>query len=108
MKMTRRNPLQLAAGAAALEQAATAQNVAAVELNWIGDPPPVTTGVSGGVPWVRGTMRPGQTFALSDAAGRPLPLQSWLLAYWPDGSMKFAGFATVSQPSWVAAKSCSS
>ena len=36
-----------------------------------------------------------QTFALSANDGKALPLQAWPLAYWPDGSIKFTGFATV-------------
>jgi len=41
----------------------------------------------------------GETFTLTGADGKTLPLQNWPLAYWPDGSMKFIGFATVAGPS---------
>ena len=74
MKITRRNALRLAAGAAAFEQAVTAQSAGAVELNWIEEAPPVVAGVSWGVPWARGTVRREQTFALTDATGKALPL----------------------------------
>jgi len=40
-------------------------------------------------------MRKEQAFTLSAADGKPLPLQTWPLAYWPDGSLKWSGFATV-------------
>ncbi len=35
------------------------------------------------------------TFNLTDAQGKALPLQSWPLAYWPDGSLKWSGLATI-------------
>lgn len=35
------------------------------------------------------------TFSLIDANGRTLPVQSWPLAWWPDGSLKWSGLATV-------------
>lgn len=71
----------------------------AVELNWLGGTPaPAPTGVSWGVPWPRGAVPQAQTFALTTADGRVLPVQSWPLAYWPDGSLKWSGFATVATP----------
>ena len=50
-------------------------------------------GVSWGVPWARGMVGRTQTFALTANDGKPLPLQAWPLAWWPD-SIKFSGFAT--------------
>jgi len=52
------------------------------------------TGVSWGVPWPQGAIARNVAFGLS-AAGSNLPLQSWPLAYWPDGSIKWTGLATV-------------
>jgi hypothetical protein len=52
------------------------------------------SGVSFGVPWAQGSVKSNATFSLT-AAGKQLPLQSWPLAYWPDGSLKWSGFATV-------------
>jgi hypothetical protein len=68
-----------------------------VTVNWVGDAPPVTTGVSWGVPWPQGAVQKNQAFALAGPDGKALPLQTWPLAYWPDGSLKFSGFATVAQ-----------
>jgi hypothetical protein len=66
-----------------------------VELSLLGNTPQaLATGVSWGVPWAQGTVRAGGGFSLS-AQGSGLPLQSWPLAYWPDGSIKWTGFATV-------------
>ncbi len=66
-----------------------------VPLTWVGEEPPaVSTGVSWGVPWAQGAIARDASFSLS-AQGGGLPLQSWPLAYWPDGSVKWSGFATV-------------
>jgi len=66
-----------------------------VQLFWLdGEAPLVSAGVSWGVPWERGTIPRTATFNLS-AGGKNLPLQTWPLAFWPDGSLKWSGFATV-------------
>src|SRR6185312_15105453 len=39
--------------------------------------------------------------ALADSSGAPVPVQSWPLAYWPDGSLKWTGHAV--DPSATAA-----
>lgn len=70
---------------------------ASVTVNWVGDAPSVTTGVSWGVPWPQGAVQKNQAFLLAGPDGKSLPLQTWPLAYWPDGSLKFSGFATVAQ-----------
>lgn len=72
--------------------------VAPVALGWLGGQAPATAqGVSWGVPWPQGQVRKDAAFALAGADGKPLPLplQAWPLAYWPDGSLKWTGFATV-------------
>jgi len=86
-----------AVSAAAFEPQAAAPTAAGtVAIDWLGgQAPALAGGVSWGVPWPRGTVRTGQTFALLAGDGKPLPLQSWPLAYWPDGSIKFTGFASV-------------
>jgi YetA-like protein len=66
-----------------------------VELSLLGGTPPSSpTGISWGVPWPQGAIKRGATFSVN-AHGADLPLQTWPLAYWPDGSMKWSGFATV-------------
>jgi YetA-like protein len=70
-----------------------------VALNWLGQTPiPSATGVSWGVPWSQGAVPKAQRFALTATDGHTLPLQTWPLAYWPDGSLKWSGFATVVAP----------
>jgi len=66
-----------------------------VMLSWVGEQPPaMAAGVSWGVPWQQGAVGRGATFSLS-AQGKELPVQTWPMAYWPDGSIKWSGFATV-------------
>ena len=70
-------------------------NPPALQLHWLDQSPPaLAQGVSWGVPWPKGAIPKDQTFALSTSDGSSLPLQSWTLAYWPDGSIKWTGFAT--------------
>ena len=103
MKITRRKAMGVlasTAATAAVEQQASAQvpSNGSAAVRWLdGAPPPIEAGISWGVPWPRGTVRQEQTFSLT-AGDRPLPLQSWPLAYWPDGSIKWTGFATVAGP----------
>jgi len=100
MSMRRRTFLSGSAGAGLALAAQAAQNETAapagtVSLGWLGEKAPALgSGLSWGVPWARGVVRRGQTFLLESAAG-PLPLQTWPLAYWPDGSVKWTGHATV-------------
>ncbi len=78
---------------------ATAALAADVPLHWLDQaPPPAGTGVSFGVPWPRGTVPKDQAFALTTADGKSLPVQTWPLAYWPDGTLKWTGVATVGGP----------
>jgi hypothetical protein len=73
--------------------------VSAVPVSWLdGAPPSVESGVSFGVPWARGSLQKGQPLSLTASDGRPLPVQTWPLAYWPDGSIKWMGLATVAGP----------
>ncbi|SNT12090.1 Tat (twin-arginine translocation) pathway signal sequence [Granulicella rosea] len=67
--------------------------VTAVDLRLLDKEPTQPAGVSWGVPWARGSVSRSEGFRLESPAGN-LPLQSWPLAYWPDGSVKWTGFAT--------------
>ncbi|GAA1578095.1 Tat pathway signal sequence domain protein [Kribbella sancticallisti] len=50
---------------------------------------PARQGVTWGVPWCRGTVGADSTFALADDT----PVQSWVTATWPDGSVKWSAHA---------------
>src|SRR5208283_3651383 len=70
-------------------------NAADVSLNLLdGKAPALDSGVSFGVPWPQGAVGRDAAFSLS-AQGTNLPVQTWPLATWPDGSLKWSGFATV-------------
>lgn len=65
-----------------------------VPLHWLdGLPPSATAGATWGVPWPRGAHAKDATFTLRASAGEAVPVQSWPLAFWPDGSLKWTGHA---------------
>src|ERR1035441_520515 len=103
MKITRRSAigvLATTASAAAMEPQQQPPDDGAVSIGWLGGAAPgIETGVSWGVPWARGTVDRARTFSLTANGGKALPLQAWPLAWWPDGSIKFTGFATVTDAS---------
>ncbi len=66
-----------------------------IPLKWIGDTPAATAAVSFGIPFGKGEVTDPGEFLLSDGSGKELLADSWELAYWPDGSVKWAGFAAV-------------
>ncbi|MGB6545035.1 MAG: hypothetical protein WBE97_05365 [Candidatus Acidiferrales bacterium] len=83
------------AAAGGAQSAAQSSAPGSVALTWVGENPPASAaGVSWGVPWPQGAVARGVNFSLSAQSGA-LPLQTWPLAYWPDGSLKWSGFATV-------------
>ncbi len=53
----------------------------------------VAQGVTWGTPWPRGKQREAKNFALRGTDKKLLALQSWPLAYWPDGSLKWTAHA---------------
>ncbi|MFJ8138070.1 Tat pathway signal sequence domain protein [Streptomyces sp. NPDC096013] len=68
-----------------------------VTLDWLEDGGlGAAPGSTVGVPWPMGTYQEDQTFALTDAEGAAVPVQSWPLAYWPDGSLKWTAHAVSS------------
>jgi len=70
-----------------------------VLLRWLDQAPPALgQGVSWGVPWAIGTFQKEQSFALAAADGKALPLQSWPLAYWQDGSVKWMALPQAHRP----------
>src|SRR5688572_5606991 len=63
-------------------------------VRWLDDRhSPVAQGVTWGTPWPRGKQRESKHFALRGADQKLHALQSWPLAYWPDGSLKFTAHA---------------
>lgn len=68
-----------------------------VILDWLEDGGlGAAPGSTVGVPWPMGTYQEDQTFGLTDAEGTAVPVQSWPIAYWPDGSLKWTAHAVSS------------
>ncbi|HEY8979558.1 MAG TPA: Tat pathway signal sequence domain protein [Streptomyces sp.] len=68
-----------------------------VTLDWLEDGGlGAAPGSTLGVPWPMGTFSEDQTFAVTDAAGKDVPVQTWPIAYWPDGSLKWTAHAVSS------------
>jgi hypothetical protein len=73
-----------------------AQDVRPIELSWLGGKAPaLSLGVSWGIPLPEGKIDPSSNYSLKNEQGKALPVQSWPLAYWPDGSLKWVGISTV-------------
>ncbi|WP_406388679.1 Tat pathway signal sequence domain protein [Streptomyces sp. NBC_00887] len=106
-RMPRRTLLKAAAAAGAAAQfswsfgATTATAVPGAENTT--EPVPLTWLESGGlgaapgstlgVPWPKGQYAKDQTFALATEDGKDVPVQTWPIGYWPDGSLKWTAHA---------------
>ena len=66
-----------------------------IVLKWIGGDSLITGHVPSmlGVPFNQGEVVQSQDFTLTDQQGEVVPHDQWTLAYWPDGSVKWQGFA---------------
>ena len=65
-----------------------------IQLNWLdGTAPQVEQGVSWGVPWPKGALQKETPMRLTTVTGESVSVQTWPLAYWPDGSVKWSGHA---------------
>ena len=62
-----------------------------VPLHWLGNQPTTAVPVSFGVPFAQGELKDVATLALSDNT----PIDAWVNARWPDGSVKWAGISAV-------------
>ena len=68
---------------------------APARLHWIGNAPQGDKPVSFGIPFRQGEMRPTDAFTLTTDKGVAVAADFWPTAYWPDGSIKWGGFAAV-------------
>ena len=71
------------------------QETSVVPLQWIGGTPEMDKAVSFGVPFEKGKIFPESTLRLTTVNGENIPIDTWVLAYWPDGSVKWSGVAGV-------------
>ncbi len=71
-----------------------------VKLAWLDKSnSPLSAGLTWGVPWPKGTLKATQKFHLRNVQGNEYAVQSWPLAFWPDGSLKWTGNAASALPS---------
>ncbi|WP_394814572.1 exo-rhamnogalacturonan lyase family protein [Streptomyces chisholmiae] len=82
-----------AAATAASPAARPASGPGEVALRWLEDRPGWFAGAQWGTPWPQGAVPGDQSFTLTAEGGAEVPLQSWPLAYWPDGTLKWSGHA---------------
>ncbi|XEC96316.1 hypothetical protein AB6A23_07165 [Paenibacillus tarimensis] len=66
-----------------------------IRLNRLGEQGERPAGLTWGVPWPIGQLQRDELLALLDTEGKPVPVQSWPAAYWPDGSVKWTAHAAV-------------
>lgn len=63
-------------------------------VRWLEPPDHYQYGTTFGLPWARGKYKSGDTtYTCSTHTGENIPLQSWVLAYWPDDSIKWTAHA---------------
>ena len=73
----------------------SSQQAPVVPLHWIGDVPGQDKPVSFGVPFDEGEIFPETSLQLKTVDDKDIPIDTWTLAYWPDGSVKWSGVAGV-------------
>ncbi|CAL1692596.1 hypothetical protein MMB232_02771 [Brevundimonas subvibrioides] len=92
------------AGVASPATARTKGGNLETEAVWLDGAPPLRhEGVTWGVPWPQGQHPSRQSFAAVGPDGEPVPLQTWPLAFWPDGSLKWTGHALAASTTPAAA-----
>lgn len=61
-----------------------------MNVKWLNNKPKFPTGVNWGAPWAKGELQRDELLMLGDKS-----IQSWPMAFWPDGSVKWTGHAAV-------------
>lgn len=69
-----------------------------LKLKWLKHRPKAQAGVSWGVPWKKGHLKKEDNITLIEEDRKKIPIQSWPMAYWPDGSVKWTGHSAVFLP----------
>lgn len=82
----------LPAAATATPSKSIAPEPPVAPLDWLEQPTESVRGVTWGVPWPKGAVKADSGFQLL-AGDTESPIQTWPLAYWPDGSLKWTAHA---------------
>ena len=64
-----------------------------ITLRWLDSKPQTSDGITLTVPWPSGKLSPKESLAISSDTDQPIPADTWPLAYWPDGSIKWTAHA---------------
>ncbi|KAM0322025.1 hypothetical protein ACHAQA_009768 [Verticillium albo-atrum] len=64
-----------------------------VNVHWLGSTPGHSHGTTFGLPWPKGKYDAEKTDFTLTGGGESIPVESWVNAYWPDGSIKWSGHA---------------
>ncbi|UOG77599.1 Tat pathway signal sequence domain protein (plasmid) [Hymenobacter tibetensis] len=85
--------------ASGLEEEIAAGPGITVPLQWLADATTArAAGVTWGVPWPQGKYKRNTPFTLHTQEGEQVAVQSWPLAFWPDGSLKWSAHAAYLDP----------
>ena len=71
------------------------KNKVSGDLRWVGTRPSSARPVSLGIPILTGELAADGRVVLKSGDGTDIPSDCWPLAYWPGGSVKWAGVAAV-------------
>lgn len=70
-------------------------NTADIPLQWIGTTPAKDKPVSWGIPFGEGVLKADALLKLTTDKGQEVTIDSWPLAYWPDGSVKWCAVSGI-------------
>jgi hypothetical protein len=87
-------PVAGSAGFAGRSDKKNAAVIKPVSLGWLDSRVTrATTGTTWGVPWPKGLLKMDVSLMLQNKDGQVVPVQTWPLAQWPDGSVKWTAHA---------------
>jgi PcRGLX-like protein C-terminal alpha/alpha toroid domain/PcRGLX-like protein central beta sandwich domain/PcRGLX-like N-terminal RIFT barrel domain len=73
-------------------------DVKGIPLRWMdGQNNSAFMGTTWGTAWPNGQVKSDSSFAVYDEQDKPVPAQNWILARWPDGTVKWSGHAIAPQ-----------
>ena len=81
------------------QQFTNASGFGSVGVRWLGQTPTYTSGATFGLPWVRGQYSAENLSFSASANGSDVQVQSWVTAYWPDGSVKWSAHSIAASDS---------
>lgn len=65
------------------------------KVKWLDKLPKTKCNITWGIPWKKGELKKVDNLALRNGSGENSYIQSWPLAYWPDGSIKWSAQSSI-------------